>query len=59
MIPENFIVFYEGEDSIIEAPYFCMTEKEALKQYEKWKKQFPTDASHIYIAKIIKKPKEA
>lgn len=59
MIPEGFFVFCEGEDTIVEAPYFCMTEKEANKQYEKWKREFPTDANKLYIAKIIRKPSEA
>lgn len=58
MIDECYIVFYEGEDPIIEAPYFCITLEEAVKEYEKWCKQFPGDADRLYIAQIIKKPKK-
>lgn len=58
MIEETFIVFYEGEDPVIEVPYFCQTEKEAEKQYDKWAKEFPEDSNKLYIAKIVRKPKE-
>lgn len=59
MIPETYIVFYEGEDPLIEAPYFCETEEQAQKEYDKWARKYPTDASKLYIAKIIRRPKEA
>ena len=59
MIPEDFIVFYEGEDPLVEAPYFCVTEEEAQQKYNQWRDTYPTDANKLYIAKIIRKPKEA
>jgi len=59
MIPETYIIFYEGEDPLIEAPYFCNTEEEAQKEYEKWIKKYPQDANKLYIAKIVRKPKGA
>jgi len=59
LIEEEYFIFYEGEDPLIEAPYFCITKKEAEQQYRKWQRKFPTDAAKLYMAKIIKKPEEA
>jgi len=58
MIDEDYFVFYEGEDPIIECPYFCKTKKEAEFQYAKWAKEYPEDTDSLHIAKIIKKPKQ-